>query len=51
MLADQEGVSKHEAAIRAIRFSAEQLSRESAVDAAIDRGLERWGAVLERLGQ
>lgn len=50
-LAAEQGISKHEAVVRAIRTSAVQLSHAQKVDSAIERGLERWAEVLDRLGR
>lgn len=50
-LAEEEGVSLHEAALRAIRRSARDLAHTSRVREATAEMLERWGDVLDRLGQ
>lgn len=50
-LADQQGVSKREATVRAIRESAQRLAHETRVVEATDRGLDRWADVLDRLGK
>ncbi len=50
-LAEQQGVSKREATVRAIQESAQRLAHETRVAQATDRGLERWADVLERLGK
>jgi hypothetical protein len=50
-LAEEEGVSLHEAALRAIRRSARELAHTSRVREATGEMLERWGDVLDRLGR
>jgi uncharacterized protein (DUF1778 family) len=50
-LAEEEGVSLHEAALRAIRRSARDLAHTSHVRETTDEMLDRWGDVLERLGR
>jgi uncharacterized protein (DUF1778 family) len=49
-LAEAEGVSLHEAALRAIRRNAEELAHTGRVRTATDEMLSRWGDVLDRLG-
>lgn len=49
-LAKVEGVSKQEAAKRAILHRAERLKHTEAVHAAATRMKQRWGNVLDRLG-
>jgi len=49
-LAAVEGVSKQEAAKRAILNRAERLQHTEAVHEAAHRMKERWGSVLDRLG-
>lgn len=49
-LAEAEGVSMHEAALRAIRRSAGELAHAGRVHEATAQMLERWGDVLDRLG-
>jgi uncharacterized protein (DUF1778 family) len=50
-LAEAEGVSLHEAALRAIRRSARDLAHTGRVREAAAEMLDRWGDVLDRLGQ
>jgi hypothetical protein len=50
-LAEAEGVSMHEAALRAIRRNAEELAHTTRVAAATDTMIDRWGEVLDRLGK
>lgn len=50
-LADAEHVSLHEAALRAIRRSAREIAHTDRVRAATAEMLDRWGEVLDRLGQ
>lgn len=50
-LADAEGVSLHEAVLRAIRRNAEDLAHSGRVRAATDEMIDRWGDVLDRLGK
>jgi len=50
-LADAEGVSMHEAALRAIRRNAEELAHSARVRAATAEMIDRWGDVLDRLGK
>lgn len=49
-LAARDGVSKHEAALRAIKAQASDLDHRDDVDAATTKVLDRWGDVLDRLG-
>ncbi|HEY6793886.1 MAG TPA: ribbon-helix-helix protein, CopG family [Kineosporiaceae bacterium] len=49
-LAEAEGVSMHEAALRAIRRNAEELAHSARVRSATDEMIGRWGDVLDRLG-
>jgi uncharacterized protein (DUF1778 family) len=49
-LAEAEGVSLHEAALRAIRRNAEELAHSRRVHTATAEMLDRWGDVLDRLG-
>ena len=49
-LAEAEGVSQHEAILRAVRDKAEHLGHARRVDEATEAMLERWGDVLDRLG-
>ena len=50
-LAEAEDVSLHEAALRAIRRSARELSHSERVQEATAEMLARWGDVLERLSR
>lgn len=50
-LAAAEGVSMHEAALRAIRRNAEELAHGTRVTAATEEMIDRWGDVLDRLGR
>lgn len=49
-LAEAEGVSLHEAVLRAIRRSAEEVAHGARVSSATDEMVDRWGDVLNRLG-
>ena len=49
-LAEAEHVSLHEAALRAIRRSARELAHTDRVREATAEMLDRWGEVLDRLG-
>ena len=50
-LSEAEGVSKQEAAARAIREAATRRSHEDQVAALSARGRERYADLLERLGR
>ena len=50
-LAEAEDVSLHEAALRAIRRSARDVAHVGRVREATGEMLDRWGSVLDRLGQ
>ncbi|CAM3566201.1 ribbon-helix-helix protein, CopG family [Micrococcus flavus] len=50
-LAQAEGVSKHEATLRAIREAAERRGHETAVAAASAAARERYADLLDRLGR
>ena len=50
-LAEAAHVSLHEAALRAIRRSAREIAHTDRVRAATAEMLDRWGEVLDRLGQ
>ncbi len=50
-LAEQQGLSKQEAATRAIVAMANRLGHEAAVDALSAKYRARYAAVLDRLGQ
>ena len=49
-LANAEQVSLHEAALRAIRRSADELAHTARVRDATHDMIDRWGDVLDRLG-
>jgi uncharacterized protein (DUF1778 family) len=50
-LAEAEGVSQHEAALRAIRREARELAHSARVHEATAEMQARWGDVLDRLGR
>lgn len=50
-LAEADGVSQHEAVLRAIRRSARELAHADRVSEATAEMLGRWGDVLDRLGR
>ncbi len=50
-LAERQGVSKQEAATRAITAQAEQLGHEADVDEAFDWVATTYSSLLDRLGQ
>ncbi|MDQ1287611.1 MAG: hypothetical protein QG622_1176 [Actinomycetota bacterium] len=50
-LAEAEGVSMHEAVLRAIRRNAEELAHTSRVRGATEEMLDHWGDVIDRLGK
>ena len=50
-LAESEGISKNEAALRAIRERAERLSRDDAVRRLTREAIDRYGPLLDRLAQ
>jgi predicted transcriptional regulator len=50
-LAASQGISKNEAAIRAIQAAADRDHREAAIEAAISDTVTRYATTLERLGQ
>ena len=50
-LAEAEQVSLHEAALRAIRRSARDVAHTARVRQATAEMLDRWGEVLDQLGQ
>ena len=50
-LAEAEGLSKNEAALRAIREKAERLSSDSEVRRLTREAMERYGPLLDRLAQ
>ncbi|GLY66951.1 CopG family transcriptional regulator [Amycolatopsis taiwanensis] len=51
LLAEAEGVSKHEAAVRAITDAAARRVRDDRVRALSAEGRQRYAALLERLAQ
>jgi uncharacterized protein (DUF1778 family) len=51
MLAEAEGVSKHEAVVRAIAESAARYVRDDRVRALSREGRTRYAALLDRLAQ
>lgn len=50
-IAKAAGISKNEAALRAIRESAERVSRETLLEAALADTLSRYSSTLKRLGE
>jgi len=50
-LATSQGISKNEAALRAIRESAARANREDLLDAALADTLSRYSSTLKRLGE
>lgn len=50
-LAEAEHVSMHEAVLRAIRRSAQEVAHTGRVREATAEMLDRWGEVLDRLGE
>jgi hypothetical protein len=50
-LARAEGVSKHEAVLRAVREMVRRERHRAAVDDATERTLDRYGDLLRRLGE
>ncbi len=50
-LARAEGISKQEAARRAILEKHQALARRDRIEVVADNMLERWGDVLDRLGK
>jgi uncharacterized protein (DUF1778 family) len=50
-LAEAEGVSQHEAVLRAIRRSAQEVAHTARVHEATIEMQARWGDVLDRLGK
>lgn len=50
-LAETDGVSKHEAAVRAITDAAARTVRDERVRALSTSGRERYASLLERLAQ
>lgn len=51
LLADADGVSKHEAIVRAIADAAARRVRVGRVRALSDEGRERYASLLDRLAQ
>jgi uncharacterized protein (DUF1778 family) len=49
-LAEAQGLSRHEAVLRAIRRAAQDLGHSTRVSAATDEMQQRWADVLDRLG-
>lgn len=50
-LARIQGVSKHEAVLRAVRDAADRTVRQDRLERSADRVAERYGDLLRRLGQ
>lgn len=50
-LAEAEGISRHEATLRAIREAAARRGHEAQVRDLSTRARERYASVLERLGR
>jgi predicted transcriptional regulator len=50
-LAASQGISKNEAALRAIRESADRLNSDADVRRLTRAGIERYGPLLDRLAQ
>ncbi|RYJ05742.1 MAG: ribbon-helix-helix protein, CopG family [Actinomycetales bacterium] len=50
-LAQAQGISKNEAAARAIEDQAKNISREEQVRRLTDEAAERYGPLLDRLAQ
>jgi len=50
-LADAQGISKHEAVLRAIDAQAERLRISHGVEQFADHALERYESLLDRLAQ
>jgi uncharacterized protein (DUF1778 family) len=50
-LSEAQGVSMHEAALRAIRQMAREAGHSVRVTQASDEMFERWSDVLDRLGE
>ncbi len=50
-LAAAQGISKNEAAARAIHAQAQRLSRRDQIADSTDRVVARYGDLLDRLGQ
>lgn len=50
-LANAQGISKNEAAVRAIETQAENVSREDEVRRLTQEAIERYGPLLDRLAQ
>lgn len=51
LLAEAEGISRHEAALRAIREAAARRGHEAQVSAASRQARERYADLLDRLGR
>lgn len=50
-LAEAEGVSQHEAVLRAIRRNAQEVAHGARIHEATVEMQARWGDVLDRLGK
>jgi hypothetical protein len=50
-LSESEGVSRQEVVRRAVLERYERAGHREHVDRSVDRMLDRWGDVLERLGR
>ena len=50
-LAQAQGVSKHEAALRAIHNDAERVAHRENIEKAVDYALVRYASLLDRLAQ
>ena len=50
-LADELGLSKHAAVLRAIHEAADRHRRRTAVEEILDEEVPRWRGVLDRLAQ
>lgn len=50
LLAEQEGVSQQEVVRRAVLDRAVRAGHRAAVEESAQRGVARWGSVLDRLG-
>lgn len=51
LLAETQGISKNEAALRAINDAAERQRRESVIESAIADTVSRYATTLARLGE
>lgn len=50
-LATSQGISKNDAAARAIAEAARSQSRQATIERLTDRAVERYGPLLDRLAQ